>query len=69
LLTTIDASSNYVTIYQASPNTVASGTASITITSYNSTTGIMIGTFSGTAVDKDGNAVTITNGAFHAKIT
>lgn len=68
-LTTIDASSNYVIIYQANSTTATSGAVTITITSYNTTTGIMTGTFSGTAVDKDGNAVTITNGAFQAKIT
>jgi hypothetical protein len=68
-LTTIDQSSNYIIIYQANPNTIANGTSSITITSYNTSTGIMTGTFTGTAADKNGNSVTITNGAFQAKIT
>lgn len=68
-LTTIDQSSNYIIIYQANPNTIATGTSTITITSYNTSTGIMTGTFTGTAEDKNGNPVTITNGAFQAKIT
>lgn len=68
-LATIDGSSNYVVLYQANAGTASSGTTTITITSYDTSTGIMVGTFTGTALDKDGNAVTITNGSFKVKVT
>jgi hypothetical protein len=41
---------------------------SITISSYNSTTKIVSGTFSGEAYDFPGNTVTVTNGAFKAQL-
>jgi hypothetical protein len=68
-LTTIDQSSNYITIYEANAGTASLGITTITITSYDAATGIITGSFSGTAKDVDGNAVTISNGSFKAKIT
>lgn len=58
-----------VTIYQADATTSGSGVVTITITSYNSSTGILTGTFSGNAVDGSGNAVPISTGEFTAKVT
>lgn len=40
----------------------------ITISSYDSTTRIATGTFSGTAIDPLGNPITITNGRFKVKV-
>jgi hypothetical protein len=68
-LSTIDQSSNYVIIYEANAGTASLGTTTITITSYDAATGIMTGSFSGTARDAGGNAVTISNGSFKAKVT
>lgn len=49
-------------IYEADLST--SQQITITITSYNSTTKELIGTFSGNAKDKSGNTAAITNGSF-----
>ncbi|CAN5838331.1 hypothetical protein BH10BAC2_BH10BAC2_34500 [soil metagenome] len=68
-LTTIDGLGNYTIIYQADPSTSATAVTSITIVSYNSSTGIISGTFNGNAVDGSGNTITISNGSFKAKIT
>lgn len=56
-------------VYQADLSTTAVGTLTITITSYDGSTGIVTGTISGVAKDASGNAVTITNGSFKAKVT
>jgi hypothetical protein len=54
-------------IYHADPTTTG---ASITITlTYDSSGHIVDATFNGTAVDLQGNVITITNGRFKAKIT
>ncbi|MEP6845698.1 MAG: hypothetical protein ABI861_06830 [Panacibacter sp.] len=68
-LTTLQPPSTPVTIYHADGTTATSGIVTITIISYDSTSGILEGTFSGTAVDDTGNPVTITNGAFKVKIS
>ncbi|MBG9376189.1 hypothetical protein I5907_08080 [Panacibacter sp. DH6] len=58
-----------VPVYQADGTTSTSGVVTITITSYNSSTGIISGTVSGDAVDETGAVVPITDGSFTAKIT
>lgn len=68
-LTTIDGLGNYRIIYQADPSTAATAITSMTIVSYDISTGIISGTFSGNAIDGSGNIVTISNGSFAAKIT
>lgn len=68
-LTTVDGLGNYTIIYQADPSTTATAITSITIVSYDSSTGIISGTFNGTALDALGNVITISNGSFKAKIT
>lgn len=60
---------NYSNVYIADVTTTSVGEITITIVSYDSSTGIVTGTFSGTAQDSSGNPVTITNGSFKAKIT
>jgi hypothetical protein len=54
-------------IYQTALND-ADATTTLTITSYDATTHIVSGSFSGQARDKDSNIVSINNGAFTAKI-
>lgn len=68
-LTTVDGLGNYTIIYQADPATSAAAVTTITITAYDSTTGIITGTFSGNAIDSAGNTVSISNGSFKARIT
>jgi len=58
-----------VIIYQADLTTSGLGFVTVNIVSYDSATGIVTGTFSGTAKDQSGNAVTISNGSFKAKVT
>jgi len=53
-------------IYEAS---AGEGDLTITIETYDESTGIVTGSFSGTAVDSQGNNVTIDNARFTAKIT
>lgn len=60
-----DSSNN--AIYAADP-TVTSANTVITITSYNSTTNIVTGTFTGTAQNSSGTAQNITLGTFTAKL-
>ena len=60
-----DASNNV--IYAADP-TVTTANTVITITSYNSTTNIVTGTFTGTAQNASGTAQNITLGSFTAKL-
>jgi hypothetical protein len=60
-----DASNN--TIYSADP-TVTTASTVITITSYNSTTNVVTGTFTGTAQNASGTAQNITLGTFTAKL-
>jgi hypothetical protein len=55
------------TVYSATFLTPTVSTTVI-ITSYNTTTKIIQGTFSGTAKNKTGNTVTITGGKFEAKL-
>ena len=55
-------------IYSADPTTTANVTTIITINTYDATTKVVTGTFSGTAADSGGNVVTITGGAFTAKV-
>ena len=55
------------TVYSATFQT-PSVTSNITISSYDTNTKIIKGTLSGTALDKSGNIVTITNGKFEAKL-
>lgn len=61
----MDTTLNY--IYSADPTTTGIVT-SIVITSYNATTGIIQGTFSGNAKNKQGSSVPITAGKFTAKL-
>jgi hypothetical protein len=56
-----------VTIYQADP-TVTGTNVSIVVTSYDATSKIIQGTFSGTAKNKAGATVNITGGKFKGKI-
>ncbi len=56
-------------IYSANFSTAPGAVVSITIVAYDPVTKIVTGTFSGTAKDAAGNAVTITNGTFKAKVT
>lgn len=58
-----------IPVYQADGTTSSSGVVSITITSYNSSTGIITGTVSGDAVDETGAVVPISAGSFTAKVT
>ncbi len=64
-------SSSGEVIYDALPdNNATASNVTINITSYDNTTNIIKGTFSGTADDSGGNAtVNITNGSFTAKLT
>jgi hypothetical protein len=55
------------TIYEADP-TVTGTNMSIVVTSYNATTKIIQGTFTGTAKNKAGTIVTITGGKFKGKV-
>jgi len=55
-------------IFQAHSLTTNVNTT-ITIISYNSTSKIVTGTFSGTAQDSSGNPVNITSGSFRVKVT
>jgi hypothetical protein len=55
------------TIYEADP-TVTGANISIVVTSYNATTKIIQGTFTGTAKNKAGATVTITGGKFKGKV-
>ncbi len=55
------------TIYTADP-TVSGVNTVITISSYNSTTNIVTGTFTGTANNASGTAVNITQGSFTIKV-
>jgi hypothetical protein len=61
-----DANSN--TIYEVDPTTTGAS-MNIVITSYNATTKIVTGTFSGTALNKTGAVVPITNGKFTARVS
>lgn len=58
---------NGTPIYVADPQTSTVNTV-INITSYDATTKIIKGNFSGTATDSGGNPVTITNGSFTARV-
>jgi hypothetical protein len=55
------------TLYEADPTTQGTN-MQIVITSYDSTTKIVIGTFSGTAKTSTGAVVTITNGRFKGRL-
>ncbi len=55
-------------IYSADP-TVTGVSMVITIVSYDSSTGILTGTYSGTAKDSSGNVVNISSGTFTVKVT
>lgn len=61
------ASSSTTPVYQANPTTSGVNVAT-TITSYDAATKRLKGTFSGTAKDKSGNNVNITNGSFDVTI-
>ena len=60
-------STSTVDIYDASP-TIAGSTMNIVIISYNSTTRLVIGTYSGTARNTAGVSVPIINGKFRATV-
>jgi hypothetical protein len=60
-----DANGN--TIYEVDPTTTGAS-MNIIIISYNPTTKVVIGTFSGTALNKTGAVVPITNGKFKATV-
>ena len=55
------------TIYAANPRTAGVNTA-ITITSYNTTTKVLTGTFTGNALDALGRTVTVTLGSFTVRV-
>jgi hypothetical protein len=48
--------------------TITTVNTTVTINSYDTSTGIVTGTYSGTALDGTGNVVSITNGSFTAKV-
>ncbi len=54
-------------IYSADPTTIGFE-IKITITSFDTATKIVTGTFSGTAKDSSGNTINITNGSFKVKV-
>jgi hypothetical protein len=56
------------TIYKATSAETARANLTINVTNFNATTRIATGTFSGTAVNRAGTAVPITNGRFTAKV-
>ena len=55
------------TVYSANP-LIPTVNTQIVVTSYNATTKIITGTFSGTAKDKNKNNITITAGKYEAKL-
>lgn len=58
---------NPIKVYTADP-TARAATTNITISSYNASTGIVTGTFSGTALNNANVPVPVTNGRFTAKV-
>jgi hypothetical protein len=68
VLTKFTAPSSFVDIYSASFATPTANLA-VTITSYNNTTRVIIGTFSGTALATNGTITPISNGKFKARIS
>ncbi len=59
----VDDNTNGVTLFEAD-FTTTSASVTVTITSYNATTKLLKGTFSGTAVDENKTVHTITSGSF-----
>lgn len=56
------------TILEADQTTAPGATMNIVITAYNTTTRIVTGTFSGTALNASGTAVPVTGGTFRARV-